>query len=209
MARTEAPEIQPRTQMGRPRDETRDHAVFAAVREILAEEGYEALSVNKVTQRCGVHVRTISRRWGSKAEMVAAAVLWADTPMFSQAPHKFPSGNLRADLREMIAGNIAFLSEPATRAAIPALQRYYVIDEKVAQYFSQREHGFELALKAILRAAVDSGDVPKGALKKEQILARVIGGTSFDIAFGPHPKVTNKQLDDLVAFVVAGINGTA
>src|SRR6516162_418313 len=110
-----------RAPFGRPRDESLDAAVLAAVRELLAEEGYQALTVHKVTQRSGVHAKTISRRWSTKAEMVAAAILGGDTELYSGASKKLPTGDLRADLRELINRNLAYLTEPATRAALPAL----------------------------------------------------------------------------------------
>ena len=106
---------------GRPRNAELDETILQAVRELLAEEGYQSLSVNKVTQRCGVHVRTIARRWDSKAEMAAAAILGGDDPLRLGMTAGFPTGSLRSDLRELIRGNMAYLSDPATRAAFPAL----------------------------------------------------------------------------------------
>src|SRR5215475_3198305 len=92
----------PGGQVGRPRDLSRDRAVLQAVRELLAEEGYQAVSVHKVTLRCGVHVRTIARRWGTKAEMVAAAVLGGDAPADAGSNPGLPTGRLRDDLRQLI-----------------------------------------------------------------------------------------------------------
>src|SRR5215472_11716899 len=111
----------PRAPFGRPRDESLDTVVLTAVRELLAEEGYSALTVHKVTQRSGVHAKTISRRWSTKAEMVAAAIFGGDIQLYSDTSTKLPTGDLRADLRELIARNLAYLAEPATRAALPAL----------------------------------------------------------------------------------------
>src|SRR5215469_18698736 len=92
----------PGGQVGRPRDLSRDRAVLQAVRELLAEEGYQALSVHKVTLRCGVHVRTIARRWETKAEMVAAAIVGGGTPLFSRSAPGLPTGRLDHDVRALI-----------------------------------------------------------------------------------------------------------
>src|SRR5215475_6126119 len=108
----------PGGQVGRPRDLSRDAAVFRAVRELLAEEGYHALSVNKVTQRCGVHVRTIARRWDTKAEMVAAAVLGGEAPLYAWEADVLPTGRLSHDVRELIDRTRRYLADPAIQAAL-------------------------------------------------------------------------------------------
>lgn len=56
---------------GRPRSARADAAIVEAVRELLAEEGYASLSVERVAQRAGVSKATIYRRYPSKASLVA------------------------------------------------------------------------------------------------------------------------------------------
>ena len=69
-----------RGSVGRPRNAALDDLILEAVRELLVECGYHALSVQEVTRRCNVHVRTIARRWPTKAELVAAAIVGGDEP---------------------------------------------------------------------------------------------------------------------------------
>jgi len=59
---------------GRPRDATRDEAILDAAIEILAESGYERMTMDMVALRAKAGKATVYRRWPSKAEMVLDAV---------------------------------------------------------------------------------------------------------------------------------------
>jgi AcrR family transcriptional regulator len=194
-----------RAPFGRPRDESLDTAVLTAVRELLAVEGYSALTVHKVTQRSGVHAKTISRRWTTKAEMVAAAILGGDTELYSGAPTKLPTGDLRADLRELIARNLAYLAEPATRAALPALLPEIEASERVSALFERRDQDYRSVIRAVLQRAVDSGDAPAHAAGKEEIVLLVLGGATFNIAFAPARKKREWNIEELLDTLLAAI----
>ena len=60
--------------MGRPRDSSRDLAIFDATLSLLTEVGYEQLSMEAVAGRSGAAKTTIYRRYRDKAALVAAAV---------------------------------------------------------------------------------------------------------------------------------------
>jgi AcrR family transcriptional regulator len=60
--------------MGRPRDSNRDLAILDATLSLLAEVGYEQLSMEAVAERSGAAKTTIYRRYRDKAALVAAAV---------------------------------------------------------------------------------------------------------------------------------------
>ena len=107
---------------GRPRDSSIDRAVLQVVRDLLVERGYQALTVQEVTRRCGVHVRTVTRRWSSKPVLVAAAILERDDPTLAAQDASITStGRLADDVRRLIESGIAYLGQPATQAAYPAL----------------------------------------------------------------------------------------
>jgi AcrR family transcriptional regulator len=56
---------------GRPRDARCDAAIVDATTELLAEVGYDALSMEAVAARADVAKTTLYRRWASKPELVA------------------------------------------------------------------------------------------------------------------------------------------
>jgi len=87
--------------LGRKRDLTRDPEIMNCALEVLAETGYEGMTVDMVAARAKAGKATIYRRWPSKAELVLDAVACikkADT-----APERLPdTGTLRGDLVAMI-----------------------------------------------------------------------------------------------------------
>jgi AcrR family transcriptional regulator len=87
--------------LGRKRDLTRDPEIMNCALEVLAETGYEGMTVDMVATRAKAGKATIYRRWPSKAELVLDAVAClkkADT-----APERLPdTGTLRGDLLGMI-----------------------------------------------------------------------------------------------------------
>ncbi|WP_407684944.1 TetR/AcrR family transcriptional regulator [Mycobacterium sp. HUMS_1102779] len=101
---------------GRPRDPRIDGAVLRATVELLAETGYSGLSIAAIAQRAGTSKPAIYRRWPGKAHLVHEAVFPVG------AATAIPdTGSLRHDLREMVCRTVAFLSNPAARAALPGL----------------------------------------------------------------------------------------
>lgn len=66
---------------GRPRNEDTTASVLIATRELLADDGYARLSIERVAARSGVAKTAIYRRWCSKELLVADAVAAADDPV--------------------------------------------------------------------------------------------------------------------------------
>jgi AcrR family transcriptional regulator len=60
--------------MPRRRDERIDHAVLAAVTELLGEVGYSALTMEAIAQRAGTTKPAIRRRWRNQRQLVVAAM---------------------------------------------------------------------------------------------------------------------------------------
>ena len=195
----------PKAPVGRPRNRDLDEAALFAVRELLVEEGYQALSIHKITQRCGVHVRTIARRWGSKAEIIAAAVLGGDDPLYSDNAPKLPTGHLRSDLRELIERNLQFLADPAVRAALPALTSEIGTNDEVRERFQRRQDEWRAAINTVLEHAVKSGDAPKSVIRRGRLLPTIIGGATFNAQFLPAGSSNKALIDDLTDFLVAAL----
>ncbi len=59
---------------GRPRSAESHQAMLQATLELLAEVGFEAMSIEAIATRAGVGKTTIYRRYNSKAELVADAI---------------------------------------------------------------------------------------------------------------------------------------
>jgi AcrR family transcriptional regulator len=84
---------------GRPRDESREQAIRDAAIELLAEVGYDAMSIEAVAVRAKSSKATIYRRWPGKAELVADAMRQRSEPILEDLPD---TGSLRGDLLAMV-----------------------------------------------------------------------------------------------------------
>src|SRR3954453_18015238 len=81
------------------RGESRESAILCAAFELLAEIGYERLTMDAVAIRARASKATIYRRWPGKAELVAAALrLCAGNDTMPIAE----SDSLRGDLIAML-----------------------------------------------------------------------------------------------------------
>jgi AcrR family transcriptional regulator len=94
---------------GRKRDPERDAAILQASLEVLAETGYEGMTVDMVAARAKAGKATLYRRWPSKAHLVVGAIasLTTTNMTLSDVPD---SGSFRGDLdtlaRASSGGNI-------------------------------------------------------------------------------------------------------
>ena len=78
---------------GQPRSAEADEAILQAALELLAESGYRSLTMERVRERSGVGKATIYRRYGSKEELVAAAIVHLN----SDIPLPADTGSLQGD----------------------------------------------------------------------------------------------------------------
>jgi len=62
------------TATGRPRSIEADQAILRATLDLLAEVGYQSISIEAIAARAGVGKTTIYRRYTSKEEIVADAI---------------------------------------------------------------------------------------------------------------------------------------
>jgi AcrR family transcriptional regulator len=86
---------------GRRRDHARDPEILGAALEVLAETGYDGMTIDMVAARARAGKATLYRRWPSKAELVIDAVACMKKGDFDLA--NLPdTGTLRGDLLAMI-----------------------------------------------------------------------------------------------------------
>jgi AcrR family transcriptional regulator len=83
---------------GRPRSERVDLAIRSAVLHLLAESGFEAVTIEAVADRAGVGKATIYRRWRSRHVMIAAVLRTLTSEI--ELPD---TGLLRTDLIELVS----------------------------------------------------------------------------------------------------------
>ena len=87
--------------LGRKRDHTRDPEILEAAIDILAETGYDAMTMDMVAARAKAGKATLYRRWPSKADLVIEAVSCMKQAQ-SNADDMPDTGSLRGDMVALI-----------------------------------------------------------------------------------------------------------
>ncbi|MDJ0386161.1 TetR/AcrR family transcriptional regulator [Streptomyces sp. G-G2] len=139
---------------GRRRDPSRDDELCQAALELLAEIGYERLSIDAVAARAHAGKGAVYRRWSGKAELVIEAVGRLKGPLAEP-----DTGSLRGDLEEIACafgegGNV--FETRVMAGLISAVMQDAGLREVFHQYF---EKSRRQVLEAVLRRAVKRGEV--------------------------------------------------
>ncbi len=141
---------------GRPRSAEADRAIVAATIEILAEEGYAGLSMERVATRAGVGKTTIYRRWPCKSDLVVHALQCA-----ADRPESVPNtGRVHDDLVFFMRRTVDKLRRSEAGRMMPGLMVELARNPELARAFRQ---GFIEPRRALvvnaLRRAIDRGEV--------------------------------------------------
>ena len=151
---------------GRPRDPRADQAILQAALELFTEHGHAGTSIEQIARRAGVGKLTVYRRWGSKDELIAAAVESARGEIPSPATDEL-DGMSYAEISQVIADALPVsartLAEPGYRAMLAQVFGSTVTHPGVMAAFWQnhilpRRRTAHLALSR----AVEEGVLPAG-----------------------------------------------
>lgn len=140
---------------GRPRDERIDVAILEAALALLADRGYAALSIAAVAEAAGVGKPAIYRRYGSKAELVVAAIdILADEP-----EPELPDGTREA-LIELLVVTAAVIGTPGGLAIMGSLLAAGAHDPELIAAFRDRVvRPRHLVVDAVIARAAERGEL--------------------------------------------------
>jgi AcrR family transcriptional regulator len=98
---TQVDSVQDKPRLGRKRDHTRDPEILEAALDVLAETGYDGMTIDMVAARAKAGKATLYRRWASKPELVldAVACMKSKDVDLDSPPD---TGTLRGDLVAMV-----------------------------------------------------------------------------------------------------------
>jgi AcrR family transcriptional regulator len=97
-----------------------DARVLDATQALLTEVGFDATTVQAISDRSGVHLSAIYRRWSSRVEIIERAAFRGLSSV-----DVAPTGDLHNDLRRLVRSYLAAMRDPAARAALPGLLSSY------------------------------------------------------------------------------------
>ena len=142
---------------GRGLDDARTREIYAAAAEVLADVGYERLTMDAVAHRAKASKATLYRRWDSKAELVTEAVQAVRGDGEQQLPD---TGNLRDDLRAFVArvGEQSTQSQVCMmRGLVSACSSDQALARAVRQQLVETKR---VALLSLLSRAQQRGQIP-------------------------------------------------
>ncbi|MFJ3034975.1 TetR/AcrR family transcriptional regulator [Curtobacterium pusillum] len=138
---------------GRPRSETSRRAVLEATRDLVAEVGYDSVTIDAIASRAGVGRQTIYRWWGAKAPIVAEA---ARAGLFVLAPPEPLTGvDAVQAVRSWFGGVSRTIAVPENAALMRGLAAAAASDPIESRALSEGStRATHEVLVALLRAAL-------------------------------------------------------
>lgn len=139
---------------GRPRDPGRDEVILEAALDVVAEDGYDRLTIEHVAARAGVGKATVYRRWNSKAELVIDAM-----KTIKPALEDIDTGTLDGDIEQMVSAACSQKSQRAMQvmgSIVSALGRE---PELLAAFRTRFTEPRIARITTILERARDRGDL--------------------------------------------------
>jgi AcrR family transcriptional regulator len=172
-----------------------------ATTDLLEEVGYLRLTVAAIAERAGTNKPAIYRRWPTKAHLVHNAVF----PVNSRTAALPIGGELREDIRSLLALGLETLGRPAARAALPGLMAEMNDDPDlhtdVLARFATASWGW---LEQRIDAAIEAGEVRRGV--EASIVLEIIAGSTFvATAIRSRDELDAGWIDRVVDVIMAGI----
>jgi AcrR family transcriptional regulator len=138
---------------GNSRTQRTDAAILAATRELLAERGVAALTIEGVAERSGVAKTTIYRRWHDKDEL-ALAVLIDSTESIRTPPDV---GDTRKELLTFVNTATRVITESG---AFAGLASEIATRPELAQTYQERVVKLRLAeIGEVIARGIQRGDL--------------------------------------------------
>lgn len=159
---------------GRPRSAEADQAILGATVRLLAEQGYDAMSIEGVAADAGVGKTTIYRRYANKRDLVVAAI-----SSVASTPSELPdTGDTRADLITLIREMFALLRSTGVGLSMLGTLLVKERDEPMLlELFRERVILPRIAVAgALLHRGVQRGEL-RPDIEPEVILPIVVGST--------------------------------
>jgi AcrR family transcriptional regulator len=172
------------------------HAVLRAADDLLVEQGYGSLSIERIAARAGVSKQTIYRWWNSKAEILVEA--YATDVAEELRGHR--TGEIATDLRAYLRAVATFLTTTPAGAVFRSLVGQAQQDSAIAELL-RRRYGFHRPLLDLLAAGVQEGAFPEN-IDIDALQARLLGPILYRVVLTGEP-VDAAFTDPLVAAALA------
>jgi AcrR family transcriptional regulator len=185
---------------GRPRRASAGTAIVDATLELLAERGFQAATIDAIAARAGVGRNTIYRRWASKEELIADALLelTADIDIHE-------GDDVYSLLLEWIRDFVRVFGDPLYGRILPVVLGELQRNPAFARAYSERvvRPRYE-ALVGILERAVERGALRRDA-NIEQIVDLLAAPPFVRVLPVGLPPMTEQYAEELLETIWRGI----
>lgn len=189
---------------GRPRSVAADSAIMQATLELLLDTGYRGLTMEQVRARAGVGKATLYRRFGSKEELVAAAVRHLN----QQIPLP-DTGSVRDDILAVAGSVLAAAARVGAATFMPRMLAESAGDPEMHAIFYENLVAPRRAVMAeVLRRGIERGELRRD-LDVELAIDMLTGPWVYRmlISGGRMPTADPQRLLDLVLTGIAARSG--
>lgn len=148
----------------------RAHEFYAAVLDLLRESGYESLTMEGVASRTRCGKSTLYRQWGSKPELVVAALHSTRRPVLAHIDTGSLSGDLHAAARAISAASDSdtTLMHALSHAALQSPDLLCALREALVVPSIA-------AIDGMVLRAVDRGEIEADNPAAEYVAAQLLG----------------------------------
>jgi AcrR family transcriptional regulator len=147
----------------------RERALLEVALSLLAEVGYDRLSLDEVARRGHASKATLYRRWPHKADLIAAALLCHKVD--KQGPP--PTATLRDDL--IVQVGYIFQETSADRALTQGLLTAVCTDAYLGGLIKlQSASGLQQVIACIITRAIERGELSPGSANKTATVAELV-----------------------------------
>jgi AcrR family transcriptional regulator len=175
------------------------NAVFQATVLELGRAGYAAVSLDAIALSAGVHKTTLYRRWRSKDNLVAAALL----ELARQQLEVQDTGDVDRDARALARSVAVVLSQPTGAAAVQAMVAAMQTDAPTAPN-AVVQHFWASRLQAVtpmIERAIQADQLPRGT-DPAQVIAAIAAPLYFRLLVSAEP-LTQHAADTSAAAALA------
>ncbi|MDF5734836.1 MAG: TetR/AcrR family transcriptional regulator [Nostoc sp.] len=189
---------------GRPRSIHADQAILQATLDLLAEVGYESMSIEAIASRAGVGKTTIYRRYTSKEELVADAIesLRDDLAIPD-------TGSFWGDMDILINNAAKKIDSPLGRQTLALIISTASSNPQFAEvYWTKYTKLRREAFSKILERAKSRGEIHKDA-DVDLIIDLVSGSLYYALIFKPTTEPVEAYMRRTMNLLLKGIGNRA
>ena len=191
----------PRAKQRRPggRNAEVREAVRRATLDLLAKEGFGAVTLPAVARRAGVNKTTVYRSWASPAELLDDAL----AELEEMALPDIDTGSFESDVEAFVASRLRLIREPhATailRAVVGAGEPHPALYAWVETFWKPRQREW----RSPIERAIERGELAPSA--RNVPLVEMVAGPLLLAQLATRRRVTRREVETIASILVAGV----